>query len=227
MRVDVWVDLVCPWCFVGKRRFERALAAFEHRTAVQVVHRSFQLDPTLPPGKAFGQTEILQSKYGMSSEQAREAQTRLERLAAGEGIELRLTDGLTGNTFDAHRLVHLAKQRGLEDAAMERFYRAHFSEQRSLFDHPSLIELGVQAGLDRDEVERVLAGDDHAASVRADAAEAQALGARGVPFFVFDHRAAVSGAQPPEVFAQVLTRAWAQASAAAPLAARGGSLVED
>jgi predicted DsbA family dithiol-disulfide isomerase len=213
MRVDVWVDLVCPWCFVGKRRFERALAAFEHRAAVQVVHRSFQLDPTLPPGKPFGQTEILQSKYGMSSQQARDAQTRLEGLGAGEGIELRLTDGLTGNTFDAHRLVHLAKERGLEDAVMERFYRAHFSEQRSLFDHPSLIELGVQAGLDRDEVGRVLEGDDYAAAVRADAAEAQALGARGVPFFVFDQRLAVSGAQPAQLFGQVLARAWAETSA--------------
>lgn len=215
MRVEVWVDLVCPWCFVGKRRFERALAGFAHRAEVQLVHRSFQLDPTLPPGKAFGQTEILQSKYGMSHEQARTAQARLERLGAVEGIELRLTDGLTGNTFDAHRLVHLAKARGLEDAAMERFYRAHFSEQRSLFDHPSLIELAGEAGLDREEVARVLAGADYAAAVRADAAEAQALGARGVPFFVLAERFGVSGAQPAEVFSEVLARAWAEAGATA------------
>jgi predicted DsbA family dithiol-disulfide isomerase len=206
MKVDVWVDLVCPWCFVGKRRFERALAAFEHRATVQVAHRSFQLDPTLPPGKAFGQTEILQSKYGMSREQARAAQSRLEQLGAKEGIELRLADGLTGNTFDAHRLVHLAKQRGLEDAVMERLYRAHFSEQRSLFDHPSLIDLAVEAGLERDEVRRVLDSDEYAAAVRADAAQAQALGARGVPFFVFDDRVAISGAQPAELFAEVLAR---------------------
>jgi predicted DsbA family dithiol-disulfide isomerase len=208
MRVDVWVDLVCPWCFVGKRRFERALAGFEHRDAVQLVHHSFQLDPTLPAGRAFAQTEILQSKYGMSAEQARSAQARLERLGAAEGIELRLTDGLTGNTFDAHRLVHLAKERGRQDAAIERFYRAHFSEQRSLFDHPSLIELAVEAGLNPEEVGRVLESDEYGAAVRADAAEAQALGARGVPFFAFGGRLAVSGAQPTELFAQALFRAW-------------------
>jgi predicted DsbA family dithiol-disulfide isomerase len=209
MQVDVWVDVVCPWCFLGKRRFERALAGFEHRDGVTLVHHSFELDPRTPRGRVETQLEMLTAKYGMSEAQARAAQERIERLAAGEGIEMRLLGGLTGNTFDAHRLLHLAKERGREDALVERLYRAQFTEQRSLFDPASLTALATEAGLDPEEVGQVLESDRYADAVRADARKAQALGAGGVPFFVVDGRYGISGAQPAELFAQVLARAWA------------------
>jgi predicted DsbA family dithiol-disulfide isomerase len=209
MRVEIWSDLVCPWCYVGKRRFERALASFEHRAQVEVVHRSFELDERFPPGQVANQTARLAQKYGMSEAEARARQQQLQTLGAGEGLELRLVDGLVGNTFDAHRLLHLARERGHQDAVMERLLRAHFIEQRSLFDPDSLATLAAEAGLDRDEVGRVLAGDAYADAVRADDAEAHALGAHGVPFFVFDRQLAVSGAQPPAVFSEVLAQAWA------------------
>jgi predicted DsbA family dithiol-disulfide isomerase len=211
MRVEVWSDLVCPWCFVGKRRFEQALAGFAHRDQVQVVHRSFELDERFPRGQVENQTAGLARKYGLTEAQARARQEQLQALAAGEGLQLRLVDGLRGNTFDAHRLVHLARERGLQDPMMERLLRAHFVEQRSLFDHDSLTTLAAEAGLDREEAGRVLAGDGYAAAVRADEAEAHALGAHGVPFFVFDRQLALSGAQPPAVFSEVLAQAWADA----------------
>ncbi|MCI0573357.1 MAG: DsbA family oxidoreductase [Myxococcaceae bacterium] len=224
MRINVWTDVVCPWCYVGKRRFERALAEFPHREQVQVVHHSFQLDPSMPRGKAVEQLGVLKSKYGLSEAQASAMMTNMERTAAAEGLEYHLAGGLVGNTSDAHRLLHLAKERGIQDAVVERFYRAHFTEQRSLFDHESLVQLADEAGLDADEARRVLKDDTYAGAVTADAREAQKLGATGVPFFVIDNRYGVAGAQPTEVFASVLARAWADAHpVSAPVAAPGAN----
>ena len=208
MRIDIWSDVVCPWCYVGKRRFERALAAFEARDEVQVVHRSFQLDPTRPKGQTQKRREMLMAKYRLTAAQVDALDARMEQTAAAEGLEYHLTeDGETGNTLDVHRLLHLAADRGRQDAALERFYRAYFTEGRSLFDGASLTALAVEAGLDERDVHDVLAGDAYADAVANDIREAQALGANGVPFFVFDHRFGVSGAQPDEVFSQVLARA--------------------
>jgi predicted DsbA family dithiol-disulfide isomerase len=207
MRVDIWSDIVCPWCYLGKRRFERALEAFEERADVEVVHRSFQLDPTRPKGVTQNRREMLMSKYHLSAAQVATMDARMEQTAAAEGLEYHLGDGVTGNTFDAHRLLQLAADRSRQDATLERFYRAYFTEGRSLFDDDSLTALAADAGLDAAEVGRVLAGDDYAAAVTADVREAHALGANGVPFFVFDRRFGVSGAQATDVFAQVLARA--------------------
>jgi predicted DsbA family dithiol-disulfide isomerase len=207
MRIDIWSDVVCPWCYVGKRRFERALAAFEDRGDVEVVHRSFQLDPARPQGQTQKRREMLMGKYRLTAAQVEGLDARMEQTAAAEGLEYHLGDGVTGNTLDAHRLLHLAADRGRQDAALERFYRAYFTEGRSLFDPASLTALAVEAGLDGGEVGTVLAGDDYAAAVANDIREAQALGANGVPFFVFDRRFGVSGAQASEVFSQVLARA--------------------
>jgi len=207
MRIDIWSDVVCPWCYVGKRRFERALASFEDRADVEVVHRSFQLDPARPPGQTQKRREMLMGKYRLTAAQVEGLDARMEQTAAAEGLEYHLGDGVTGNTLDAHRLLHLAADRGRQDAALERFYRAYFTEGRSLFDAASLTALAVEAGLDGGEVGTVLAGDDYAAAVANDIREAQALGANGVPFFVFDRRFGVSGAQATEVFSQVLARA--------------------
>ena len=207
MRIDIWSDVVCPWCYLGKRRFERALEAFEDRASVEVVHRSFQLDPTRPKGQTQNRREMLMAKYHLTAAQVESMDARMEQTAAADGLEYHMGDGVTGNTFDAHRLLHLAAERGRQDAALERFYRAYFTEGRSLFDDKSLTALAVESGLDAAEVAGVLSSDDYAAAVVADTREAHALGANGVPFFVFDKRFGVSGAQSIEVFAQVLARA--------------------
>ena len=208
MRIDIWSDVVCPWCYLGKRRFERALEGLDDRADVQVVHRSFQLDPTRPKGQTQNRRQMLMSKYHLTAAQVQAMDARMEQTAAADGLEYHLReDGVTGNTFDAHRLLHLAAERGTQDATLERFYRAYFGEGRSLFDDESLTALAVESGLDAGEVRRVLEGDAHAAAVTADMREAQELGANGVPFFVVDRRFGLSGAQSVEVFAQVLARA--------------------
>jgi predicted DsbA family dithiol-disulfide isomerase len=213
MRIDIWTDVVCPWCYVGKRRFEKALATFPHRDEVHVVHRSFQLNPAAPPGRTSPRRDALMAKYGLSESQVEAMNARMEQTAAEEGLRYDLSEGVTGNTFDAHRLLHLAHDRGRQDEVIERLYRAYFTEKRSLFDHESLVELVGEAGLDRDEAQRMLSSNDYADGVARDIAEARALGANGVPFFVIDQRYGVSGAQPPEVFARALERAWADTSA--------------
>jgi predicted DsbA family dithiol-disulfide isomerase len=207
MRIDIWSDVVCPWCYVGKRRFERALAAFDARDEVQVVHRSFQLDPSRPKGQTQKRREMLMAKYRLTAAQVQGLDAQMEQTAAAEGLEYHLGDGVTGNTLDAHRLLHLAAERGRQDDALERFYRAYFTEGRSLFDRPSLTALAVEAGLDERDVHGVLDSDAYAAAVATDIREAQTLGANGVPFFVFDNRFGVSGAQASDVFSQVLARA--------------------
>jgi predicted DsbA family dithiol-disulfide isomerase len=207
MRVDIWSDVVCPWCYLGKRRFEHALAAFDDRASVEIVHRSFQLDPTRPKGQTQKRREMLMGKYNLTAAQMEALDTRMEQTAAADGLEYHMGDGVTGNTFDAHRLLHLAAERGRQDATLERFYRAYFTEGRSLFDDESLTALAVESGLDAAEVGGVLGGDAYAAAVTDDTREAHALGANGVPFFVIDHRFGVSGAQAVDVFAQVLARA--------------------
>src|SRR5688572_13603037 len=206
MRVDIWSDLVCPWCYIGKRRFEKALFSFAGRDDVTVVHRAFQLDPTMPKGQLFRHRDVLMRKYRMSESQVAAAQAKLASLAADEGLEYHLVESTTGNTLDAHRLVHLAGEQGNQDAVIERFFRAHFTEGRSLFDNDSLVSLAEEAGLEgaRD----VLETNRYVENVAADHQEANALGATGVPFFVIDSRYGLSGAQSTEVFADALTRAW-------------------
>jgi predicted DsbA family dithiol-disulfide isomerase len=211
MQIHIWSDVVCPWCYVGKRRFEHALEDFAHRDQVQVTHRSFQLDPTRPRGETSGRRSMLMSKYRRSAAEVLEMDAKMEALAAAEGLEYHLTDAnLTGNTFDAHQLVHLAMTHGLQDAMLERLYRAYFTEQRSLFDRDSLATLAGEAGLDTSEARQALEAGAFADAVANDLNDAQRLGVTGVPFFVVDSHYAVSGAQPTEVFSQLLTRAWGE-----------------
>ena len=209
MQIQIWSDVVCPWCYVGKRRFERALEGFVHRDQVRIEHRSFQLDPTRPRGETSSRRTMLMSKYRRSAAEVLEMDEKMEALAAAEGLEYHLTDAnLTGNTFDAHQLVQLAATHGLQDAMLERLYRAYFTEERSLFDRESLVTLAGEAGLDTSEARQALEDRRFADAVARDLNEARQLGVTGVPFFVVDGRYAVSGAQPVEVFNQLLTRAW-------------------
>ena len=207
MRIDVGSDLVCPWCYIGKRRLERAMAEFPGRDTVEIVHRSFQLNPSAPMGTTTRRRDYLIAKYGWSAAHAEKIDADMERRAAVDGLEYHLSaEGLTGNTFDAHRLVHLARERGRQDAAVERFFRAYFTERLSLFDHASLATLASDVALDPDDVQRVLDGHEYPDADATDSHEARALGITGVPFFVFDGRLGVSGAQAVEVFTDVLTR---------------------
>ncbi|MFF0086258.1 DsbA family oxidoreductase [Streptomyces canus] len=215
MRVEIWSDIACPWCYVGKARFEKALDAFPHRDGVEVVHRSFELDPGRDKSDVQPVLAMLSKKYGMSEAQAQAGEENLGAQAAAEGLAYRTRDRDHGNTFDLHRLLHLAKEQGRQDELVQIFYRANFAEERSLFTEGDerLVELAVEAGLDADEVRKVLADPTaYADEVRADEREAAELGANGVPFFVLDRKYGVSGAQPAEVFAQALTQAWGNRS---------------
>jgi len=207
VRVDIWSDLVCPWCYVGKRRFEKALARFDNRDEVQIVHRSFQLNPAAPLDRTSNRREMLMQKYRLSPTQATEMDARMTQTAAAEGLEFHLEGTETGNTLDAHRLVHLAHAHGLQDAIIERFYRAYFSEQRSLFAADSLVHLAAEAGLDPEQAAATLRSDGYVDAVKADIEMARQLGVTGVPFFVINDRYGMSGAQAPETFLEVLQRA--------------------
>lgn len=208
MDVEIWSDVVCPWCYLGKARFERALQSFEHRAEVTVVYRSFELDPTATRGLTTPTVQLLSDKYGMTSADAEDAQRQMEQRAALDGLAFHMSGLRSGNTRDAHRLLHLASRHSLQAALVERLHRAYFTEQLSIFDHDALTRLAVEVGLDRGEVERVLASDEYDDAVTEDEATARSLGATGVPFFVIDRRYGISGAQPVEMFAEALTEAW-------------------
>ncbi len=214
MQVEIWSDVVCPWCYLGKRHFEQALERFPHRDEVEVTYRSFELDPSTPPGVTAPTVEVLASKYGMGLEQARAAQRQMEQRAAQAGLTFRMEDLRSGSTRDAHRLLQLAKERGRQAELAERLHRAYFTDQASIFDHPSLAGFAADVGLDRDEALAVLASDQYGQAVQADEEVAHTLGVTGVPFFVIDRRYGISGAQPAETIAQVLEQVWAETEAA-------------
>lgn len=210
MKVEIWSDVVCPWCYVGKRRFERALAEFDAREQVEVVWRSFELDASTPPSPdvAGGYAERLARKYGRSLEAAQQMIDTMTATAAAEGLDFRFDRMRPGSTFDAHRLLHLALERGVQDDVKEALDRATFTAGLAVSDHDQLVAVVSNAGLDADEARTVLATDRYADAVRADEAQAQAYGISGVPFFVVDGRYGVSGAQPPEMLREVLETAW-------------------
>ncbi|MEU9337550.1 DsbA family oxidoreductase [Streptomyces sp. NPDC048290] len=214
MRVEIWSDIACPWCYVGKARFEKALAAFPHRDQVEVVHRSFELDPGRAKGDIQPVITMLTKKYGMSEAQAQAGEDNLGTQAAAEGLAYRSRGRDHGSTFDMHRLLHLAKEHGRQGELIQLLYEANFAEERSVFDDGErLVEIATTAGLDPEEVRAVLADPTaYADDVRADEREAAQLGANGVPFFVLDRKYGVSGAQPAEVFTRALSEAWGERS---------------
>ena len=210
MKVDIWSDVVCPFCYIGKRRLEEALGDFAHRDDVEVVWHSFQLDPSAPAIAEGSTVDMLAAKYGMTREQAIASQKSLAANAATVGLEFNWQQTKAGNTLHAHRLIHFAATFGLADATKERLLRAYFTEGEAVGDRDTLVRLAAEAGLDADEVRAVLDEGRYVGAVRADEAEAQALGIRGVPFFVVDRKYGVSGAQPADVLRQVLDKAWGE-----------------
>jgi predicted DsbA family dithiol-disulfide isomerase len=213
VKVEIWSDVVCPWCYIGKRRFEQALARFESAAEVEVVWRSFELDPDAPRAPQGSATEQLARKYGMSPEQARAALGRVSEAAAGEGLSYRLAESRRGNSFDAHRLLHLARARGRQDELKERLLRATFCERAAIGEPDVLEGLAVEAGLEQAEVAETLAGGRFGDEVRADERAARLLGIAAVPFFVIDERYGVEGAQPAEVILGALRQAASAAAA--------------
>ncbi|MDX2920384.1 MULTISPECIES: DsbA family oxidoreductase [Streptomyces] len=209
MRVEIWSDIACPWCYIGKARFEKGLAEFAHRDEVEVVHRSFELDPSRAKGDTALVIDMLAEKYGRSREEAAAMEANVAANAQSEGLGYRTEGRDHGNTFDIHRLLHLAKARGRQEELLTLAYRANFAEERSVFDDEVLAALAEEAGLDADEARAVLADPEaYADDVRTDEREAAELGANAVPFFVLDRRYGISGGQPSEVFVQALEQAW-------------------
>jgi predicted DsbA family dithiol-disulfide isomerase len=212
--VEIWSDVVCPWCYIGKRRFEAALARFEHRDEVEVRWRSLELDPRASTSGDRALAPHLAAKYGVDAAEAAAMIDRITEAAAGEGLAYRLDQARPTGTFDAHRLLHLAHERQVQDRLHERLFAAYCCEGRHLADADTLVELAVDSGLDAEEARHVLATDAYADQVRADEAAGSRLGLTGVPFFVADRRVAAAGAHPSDNLLQLLESAWAEREAA-------------
>ncbi len=208
VNVEIWSDIACPWCYVGKRRFEAARDLFEHRDSIDVVWRSFELDPGAPPVRDEDRSEHLARKYGRTVERARQMHERMTEVGAGEGIDFRFDRSHSVNTLDAHRLIHLAKSHGLQDQMEERLFRAHFSEGEVVSDPETLTRLAAEVCLDEGDVRDTLATDRFEAAVREDERTAAVLGIHAVPFFVVDRALGVAGAQPAEVLLELLRQGW-------------------
>ncbi len=209
MKVEIWSDIACPWCYIGRRRFETALAQLEHRAEVEVIWRSFQLDPNAPVDYTGTVNDMLSQRYGISQTQAEAMNARVTALAAEEGLDFHMERTHPVNSLNAHRLLHLAAAHHVQGEMKERLQRAYFTEGLFISDHETLVRLAGEVGLDPEEARRMLAGDAYADAVRADIRRAQAMGCNGVPFFVFDQKYGVSGAQPAATFVMALERTWA------------------
>jgi len=210
MTVEIWSDLICPWCSIGLARFDKALAAFPHKESVEVVHRAFRL---APGAKTEPVSEVIPRKYGLPPSQASTMFDRVEEAARGEGLEFHLARNLHGDTKDGHRLVQYAATVGKQREVVERFYRAYFTEGISLFDLANLLDLAVEAGLEREAAHGILESDAYGEVVEADQRAVQGYGVSGVPFFVVGGRYGISGAQETRVFAQALGQAWDESAA--------------
>ncbi len=208
MRIEIWADVVCPWCYIGKRRLEKAIAGFEHGGEVEVVYRSYELDPFAPEVGTESTVTVLGRKFGADEAATREMMGRADEVAAAEGLTFAHADALHARTLNAHRLIHLAAASGRQQAMVEELLAAYFTRGESLGDPAVLRAAAEAAGLDAGRVEEVLASEEYRDEVMADVAQARAYGSTGVPFFVLDGRFGISGAQPTELFEQALAQAW-------------------
>lgn len=209
MDVEIWSDVACPWCYIGKRRFEAALAQFEHADDVNVTWRSFELDPSAPHEREGDSATSLAQKYGITVERAREMHQRVTDAASGEGLPFRLDIQRRGSTFDAHRMIHLAEEQGLQDEMKERLMKAYFTEGELVSDPDTLVRLAAEVGVPEDEARATVTGDRFAEQVRNDERTAAQIGIGAVPTFVVDRALGVSGAQPPEQLLEFLRQGWA------------------
>jgi len=212
MRVDVWADIVCPWCYLGAARFDAALSQFEHRADVEVVYHSFELDPGQPAGVTQPVLDMLAAKYGMTTAQAAAAEGRVQGLVQAEGLDFTVERAF-GSTRAAHRLLQYAQARGHGRAMLTAFYQAYFGAGRPVFDEPGLAAVAVDAGLEAGQAQAAQTDAQAEQQVADDASQAGRLGVSGVPFYLIGGSRAVSGAQPTEVFLAALRAAWDDAAA--------------
>ncbi|CAN5756955.1 protein disulfide isomerase FrnE [soil metagenome] len=215
MKIEIWSDIACPWCYVGKRRFERALADFPHGADVEVVWRSFELDSSAPQRQQGRQAELLARKYGVPLDRAEAMNANMTAEAKKEGLDFHFERVQVGNTFDAHRLIHFADGHGKRGEMVERLFRAYLTDGEALGDRDVLVRLAADIGLDSNSVRSALMGNAFADAVRADQERARMFGIRGVPFFAIDEKYGISGAQPPAAVLEVLEQAWNDAGAEA------------
>jgi len=211
MKVEIWSDIMCPFCYIGKRHFEAALAKFADAENIELEWKSFQLDPTLPkPASKLNTYEYLAQRKGMSTEQSKAMHRQVMQMAKDVGLDYNFDKAVVSNSFDAHRLIQFAKTKGLGDAAEERFFKAYFIEGKDMCDATILLQLGKEIGLDEAELKTVLGSDKFSDEVKRDIFEATQVGASGVPFFVFNNKYAVSGAQPISVFLNTLEKSFGE-----------------
>ena len=210
MKIEIWSDVMCPFCYIGKRNFETALEQFSNKNGIEVEWKSFQLDPSLPEVQDSNYTDYLMVSKGLGRPQVEGMLNNVTQMAKGVGLEYDFDRAVMVNSFKAHRVLQLAKTRGLGDAAEERLFRAFFTEGRNIADDDTLLELGKEAGLNETEIRSSLSDERYSDMVRQDIQEARAIGVTGVPFFVFNRKYAVSGAQPPQAFLQTLEKAYTE-----------------
>ncbi|HWH10840.1 MAG TPA: DsbA family oxidoreductase [Solirubrobacteraceae bacterium] len=218
MEIEIWSDVACPWCYIGKRRFETALAGFEHRDDVHVTWRSFELDPDAPHERAGDRSVRLAEKYGITVDRARQMEQTVTDAAAAEGLDFRFDVARSGATFDAHRIIHLAADHGLQDAMKERLLRAYFTDGDLLSDPETLVRLAAEVGLPEADVRAALTDDRLARKVHDDERDARALGITAVPTFVIDRALGASGAHPPNALLDLLRQGWSAQAPAGVLA---------
>ncbi|UVJ41502.1 DsbA family oxidoreductase [Arthrobacter sp. CJ23] len=223
MKIEIWSDVACPWCYIGKRRFEAALADFPHKDSVEVQWRSYQLDPSIPGHYDGTELDYLSTRKGMAPAQVSKMFEHVAEQGKGEGLNYRFDNVVVANSFTAHRLIHLAAAHGKQDQAKERLLSDHFEHGKDIGSQEYLTSLGTELGLDAVELAELFTTDKYADAVRKDIAEARAIGVTGVPFFVIDRKYGISGAQPAELFAQALDQAWQEAN---PLVTVGSSDAE-
>ena len=208
MKVKIWSDVRCPFCYIGKRKFEAALEQFSHRDQIEVEWKSFELDPYVQTDPEVQVMDQLIAQKNLSREQANQMMNHVTQSGRQVGLELKVEESVLANSYNAHRLIQLAKTRGLGSEIEEALFKAHFTDGANIDDRKVLTDLGLSIGLDESELNDVLSSETYGEAVRQDQAEAQALGIRGVPFFVFNDKYAVSGAQPEETFLGALQQSW-------------------
>ena len=208
MKIEIWSDIVCPFCYIGKRKFEKALEGFSAKDKVEIEWKSFQLDPEMDNKEGLSVHAYLGQRKGASTSEGKRMNDYMAAMAKEVGLEYNFDEAIINNTLDAHRLIHLAKEKGLQDRMKERLFSAYYTEGKDTADINTLVQLAAEVGLDEAETRKVLETNQYEEEVRADQQQAYQIGVQGVPFFVFNNKYAVSGAQSPEVFAQVLDKVW-------------------
>lgn len=222
MKVEIWSDIVCPFCYIGKRKFENALAAFDKKEQVEIVWHSYQLDPDMIPVQGQSVDQYLAERKGVSPEKGKEMNDYMSNIAKEVGLEYNFDKAIISNTMNAHRLLHLAKTAGIQNEVKEKLFAAYYTDGKDVGDTETLVQVGESAGLQADATRTMLQSNQYLKEVRIDQLRGEQLGVQGVPFFVFNNKYAVSGAQAPEVFTNVLEKVWEEENPLEELTAAAG-----